>query len=226
MKIIILIKTPLLMIININCLVRKFLIAGDSVFRVAVFIGVLYSIILNLLVFAFISVTEGLFQKTTYVHIGIIGTIFVITSLGYIFRKYHFKKLSKMKTWLDLHIVTGTIGALLIIIHSEFYFRAVIPSIALVAMELVAISGVIGRYLIQKLSQTISQEKKKIAQEKKENPEKEENMSINEEELMLLISTAKVMRQWKFVHMQFTTILTISTVLHVLFEFYFRGLRL
>ena len=194
-------------------------------FRVALFIGVLYSIILNLLVFAFISVTEGFFQKTTYVHIGIIGTIFVIVSLGYVFRKYRFKKLSKMKTWLDLHIVTGTIGAFLILIHSEFYFRAFIPSVALVAMELVAVSGVVGRYLVQKLMQTITKEKKRLALEKK-NQEADENLDLSEEELMILISSAKVMKHWKFVHMQFTTILTITTIIHVVSEFYYRGIRL
>lgn len=194
-------------------------------FRVAIFIGVLYSIILNLLVFSFISATEGLFQKNTYVHIGIIGTIFVIVSLGYIFRKYHFKKLSKMKTWLDLHIITGTIGAFLILIHSEFYFRALIPSIALVAMELVALSGVVGRYLVLKLMQTITQEKKRIALEKKTQVG-DENLIISEEELMILISSAKVMKHWKFIHMQFTTILTITTILHVISEFYYRGIRL
>lgn len=195
-------------------------------FRVAIFIGMLYSIILNLLVFAFITVTEGLFQKSTYVHLGIIGTIFVIVSLGYIFRKYHFKKLSKMKTWLDVHIVTGTIGAFLILIHSEFYFRAMIPSVALVSMELVAVSGVVGRYLLQKLMQTIAQEKKKIAQDKKNSEQSDETIAANEEELMILVSSAKVMKQWKFVHMQFTSILAVTTIIHVLSEFFYRGLRL
>ncbi len=192
----------------------------------AVFIGVLYIIILNLLVFAFITVSEGLFQKSTYVHIGIIGTVFVIVSLGYVFRKYYFKTFSKMKTWLDLHVVTGTIGAFLILIHSEFYFRAVIPSIALIMMELVAVSGIVGRYFMSKLMQTITQEKKKLALEKKNGSDASEETEINEEELMLLVSSMKIFKNWKMLHIQLTAVLTATTILHVISEFFYRGLRL
>ncbi|MFN7249978.1 MAG: hypothetical protein ACK4M9_04215 [Anaerobacillus sp.] len=186
----------------------------------AVFTGVIYSIILNLIVFAFITATGGYFAKNTVVHFGIIGTVLIIISLGYIFRKKHLKTLTSMKTWLDIHVVTGTIGAFLILIHSEFYFRALIPSIALIALEVVIISGIIGRYMLSKMLKTISEEKRNLKGLGKE------NSATGEDDLYFLVMSASLMKNWKFFHVQVTVLFAVTTLLHVVSEFYYRGLRL
>lgn len=201
-------------------------------FQIAIYMAALYFFCLNLLVYAFRHVIGDMLTKTAYIHMGIVGTVFVIVSLGYVFRKHYLKNLSRMKTWLDLHVVTGSIGSFIVIVHSEFHFRAVVPSLALIFMELVVVSGVIGRYLIAHMTKQISQEKAQAAKAKKllERPEgtgeAKRSIKDDEEDLLVLVFSVSMMKHWKIVHVQLTSILTILTVLHVISEFYYRGIRL
>lgn len=198
-------------------------------YQMAIYMASLYFFSLNLLVFVFNYVARDLFPKVIYIYIGIIGTVLVIVSLGYVFRKHYLKNLSRMKTWLDLHVVTGSIGSFGILVHSEFHFRALLPSLTLIFMELVVISGVIGRYLISHLTKQISQEKAQAAKMKKEQGEMGETKQSakdEEEDVLVLVFSVSMMRNWKMVHVQLTSVLTVLTVLHVISELYYRGMRL
>ncbi|MCD1261041.1 hypothetical protein B5M42_019745 [Paenibacillus athensensis] len=191
----------------------------------------LYFFFLNLLVFAFKYVAGDLLPKIAYIYMGIAGTVIVIISLGYVLRKRYLKKLSRMKTWLDLHVLTGSFGSFLIFVHSEFHFRALLPSLTLIAMQLVVISGVIGRYLISHLSKRISQEKALAAKAPKAHPNEvaaagARSARDEEDDLMVMVFSVSVMKHWKLVHVQLTAALTILIVLHVISELYYRGLRL
>lgn len=181
----------------------------------------LYFFFLNLLVFAFRYVAGDMLPKIFYIYMGIVGTVFIIISLGYVLRKHYLKKLSRMKMWLDLHVIAGSMGSFLILVHSEFHFRALVPSMTLIFMELVVISGTIGRYLIAHVSKKISEEKAIAAKASKGRITK-----ADEDDLMVLVFSVSIMRHWKIVHVQLTAILTILIVLHVISELYYRGLRL
>gem|GEM_PF-3046709 len=190
----------------------------------------LYFFFLNLLVFAFKYVAGDRLPKTAYIYMGIVGTVIVIISLGYVLRKRYLKKLSRMKTWLDLHVLTGSLGSFLIFVHSEFHFRALLPSLTLIFMQLVVISGVIGRYLISHLSKRISQEKALAAKASKtaagEAAGAGKSAREEEDDLMVMVFSVSLMKHWKLVHMQLTAVLTVLVVLHVISELYYRGLRL
>jgi cation transport ATPase len=200
--------------------------------RTAIFIGFLYLIGLSSVALAFFIVTGDVVPKLFYIQMGIVGTVFIIVSLGYVFRKHYLKKLSQMKAWLDVHVLTGSIGTILILFHSEFHFRALVPALAVITMLMVVVSGVIGRYLISKVLKQISMEK---AQRKKAQKEHEKVIEGNEillqekedeDDLMVLVFSQSIMKHWKLVHLHLTPLPVVLTILHVISEFYYRGLRL
>lgn len=88
---------------------------------------------------------------------GIIGSLMLILLLGYSVRKrFRFmRKMGVLRRWLNVHIFFGTIGPLLIILHSTFKLNGLV-SVSFWAMIGVALSGVVGRYLYIQIPRTIS----------------------------------------------------------------------
>ncbi|MDX2368507.1 MAG: hypothetical protein QNK36_08920 [Colwellia sp.] len=84
---------------------------------------------------------------------GIIGSTMMVLLLLYPARKYWkpMRHAFKVHHWFRLHMVFGVLGPCLILLHSNFNLGSLNSSIALFSMLLVAGSGLIGRYVYQKL---------------------------------------------------------------------------
>lgn len=79
---------------------------------------------------------------------GIVGTGLIFTNLLYLVRRRLARwPLGSMRFWLDLHVVTGLVGSLLIVFHSAFQLRTPIAMVTSVSLLVVVLTGVIGRYL-------------------------------------------------------------------------------
>ncbi len=80
---------------------------------------------------------------------GFVGTALIMTNLLYVVRrKLASWPLGPMRLWLDLHVLTGLSGSLMILFHSAFQLRNLLATITAVALLLVVLSGLIGRYLV------------------------------------------------------------------------------
>jgi hypothetical protein len=88
--------------------------------------------------------------------IGIVGSGMMILLLFYSLRKRTklFGKYGAIGRWLDIHIFFGTVGPLLIILHSTFKLNGIV-SVSFWSMILVSVSGFIGRYLYVQIPRTI-----------------------------------------------------------------------
>jgi len=79
---------------------------------------------------------------------GIVGTILILTNLLYLarrrFARWH---LGSMAAWLNLHVLTGLVGTLLIVFHSAFQFRTPIALVTAISLGIVVVTGIVGRYL-------------------------------------------------------------------------------
>jgi len=84
---------------------------------------------------------------------GIIGSTMMVLLLLYPARKYWkpMRHAFKVHYWFRLHMVFGVLGPCFILLHSNFNLGSLNSSIALFSMLLVAGSGLIGRYVYQKL---------------------------------------------------------------------------
>lgn len=79
---------------------------------------------------------------------GIVGTALILTNLLYLVRRRLARlPLGSMRVWLDLHVVTGLLGSILILFHSAFQLRTPIATVTSVSLLFVVLTGVIGRYI-------------------------------------------------------------------------------
>jgi len=68
------------------------------------------------------------------------------------FRVFH--RAGSIRAWLEVHIFCGLVGPVLVTFHTSFKFNGLI-SVAYWSMVVVAVSGVVGRYLYMRIPKTI-----------------------------------------------------------------------
>ena len=83
---------------------------------------------------------------------GIIGTAMILLLLLYSVRKRGLLgiRFSSLRKWLDVHIMFGILGPLLITLHTAMKFHGIV-SISYFSMLAVALSGVFGRYIYMQI---------------------------------------------------------------------------
>ena len=85
--------------------------------------------------------------------LGLVGGVIMLMAYVYSMRK-HFRMLrftGILSHWLRIHIWFGIVGPFLIIPHTTFRFESANGTLAFVAMSLVFLSGVVGRYLYSRV---------------------------------------------------------------------------
>ena len=85
--------------------------------------------------------------------LGIAGGGLMLLLLIYPLRRrlHLMRHIGPVTFWFRLHLIAGIIGPLLIIYHANFAFGSITSASALIAMLMVAASGLVGRYLYGKL---------------------------------------------------------------------------
>jgi hypothetical protein len=89
--------------------------------------------------------------------LGIIGTFMMILGVGiYMVRKRYRNlfNLGYLKHWLEFHIFLCSVGPVLVLYHTAFKFGGIV-SISFWSMVLVALSGVVGRFIYLQIPRTI-----------------------------------------------------------------------
>lgn len=78
---------------------------------------------------------------------GVGGAVLIFANLSYLIRRRLARQpLGSMRGWLDMHVVTGLTGAVLIVFHSAFQLRSGVAMAAAGSVCLVTVTGAIGRY--------------------------------------------------------------------------------
>ena len=86
--------------------------------------------------------------------IGVTGAVLMLLLFSYPLRK-HFKFAhgwGRMKVWLWLHIALGITGPVLILAHSTFRVGSLNAGVALYSMIIVALSGIVGRFIYSRVN--------------------------------------------------------------------------
>lgn len=81
--------------------------------------------------------------------IGVAGGMMMVILFGYPLRK-HFRfaqNWGRMKWWFWFHMSLGIGGPMLILVHSTFHVGSLNAGVALYSMIIVALSGVVGRFI-------------------------------------------------------------------------------
>jgi hypothetical protein len=85
--------------------------------------------------------------------LGITGSSLMLLLLLYPLRKRikALRVLGSVVFWFRAHMILGVIGPVLVLLHANFRLGSINSNVALVAMLVVAVSGVVGRYLYGKI---------------------------------------------------------------------------
>lgn len=102
--------------------------------------------------------------------LGIFGGSMLLLLLTYSLRK-RLRSLSRVFTvrvWFQVHMTFGILGPLCILFHSNFRMGSLNSSVALICMLLVAGSGIVGRYLYNRIHHGLYGEKIRLQQTRKD----------------------------------------------------------
>jgi hypothetical protein len=79
---------------------------------------------------------------------GIVGTALIIANLAYLLRRRLAKfTLGRLSTWLDMHVLAGLVGSILVAFHSTFQLRSPIATTTSISLAVLVGTGAIGLYI-------------------------------------------------------------------------------
>jgi len=90
--------------------------------------------------------------------LGVAGTSAMTVLLLYPLRKRVrlIRSRVPLKHWFTMHMICGIAGPLLVVLHSTFRMRSLNATVAMGSMILVALSGVVGRFLYRRIHRGLS----------------------------------------------------------------------
>jgi hypothetical protein len=96
--------------------------------------------------------------------LGIVGSTLMVLMLAYSLRKRlgALRGLGLTSRWLDVHMLFGVVGPLLVVLHSSFKVQGLV-ALSFWSMIIVAASGLFGRYLYLQIPRTRAGEEMNLA---------------------------------------------------------------
>jgi hypothetical protein len=184
-----------------------------------VIMGVLIALAVGFLVEVSLSFQTGSqFGHTQSGHIvGWVGLALILTVFVYSVKKRHPGKSGWPKGWFLVHQVAGTVGPLLIVIHAGPHFHALVPSLALVAMIIVTVSGLIGVAVHRKVRSLLNTQREELLAQGFADKDVEES-------LFDLASQEETFRVWQIIHVPMVMIFLVLVIAHIAGALYFGGL--
>jgi hypothetical protein len=97
---------------------------------------------------------------------GVAGGVGMLLLLSYPLRKHvrFMHRWGAAKGWFAVHMILGVCGPLLILLHSNFEIGSLNAGVAFFSMVIVALSGVVGRFLFLRVHRSLNGEKLGLAQ--------------------------------------------------------------
>lgn len=121
------------------------------------------------------------------------------------------------KTWFQVHTVCGLVGPLLILVHSGAHFHALVPILAMLAMALVVVSGIVGQSLHYLAVRTLREHRRELASQGLSEPDIEACLHG-------IAAQEETFRFWQYVHAPLTVTFLAFALLHIVGALFFGGL--
>jgi hypothetical protein len=147
-------------------------------------------------------------------YLGIPGTLLILLSFFYSMRKRKLVSFGKPKTLLVLHETLAWLGTLMILVHAGIHVYAILPWLALIAMLVNVLSGMTGKFLLDRSRRFMAEKRAAYA-----------NQGLPEEELEKRLfwdaTTFELMKKWRAVHLPITLAFAVLGLTHILSVFLF-----
>jgi hypothetical protein len=163
-------------------------------------------------------ITDALLHQFELVWIGrwlgIPGTILVLLSFIYSMRKRKVISFGNPRTLLILHETLTWIGALMILVHAGIHIYTILPWLALVAMLVSVISGMTGKFLLDRSRRFLAEKKETYLQQGL-------SEEVIENKLFWDATAFDLMKKWRAVHLPITLAFAVLGITHILSIFLF-----
>ena len=146
--------------------------------------------------------------------LGIPGTILILLSFFYSMRKRKMISFGKPKTLLILHETLTWLGALMILVHAGIHIYTILPWLALIAMLVNVISGMTGKYLLDRSRRFLAAKKGAYLHQGL-------SEAAIEKKLFWDATTFDLMKKWRAVHLPITLAFAVLAITHILSIFLF-----
>ncbi|HJW18770.1 MAG TPA: hypothetical protein VJ499_16690 [Flavisolibacter sp.] len=147
-------------------------------------------------------------------YLGYAGTFTIIGSFGYSLRKRKIINTGSPKTYLAVHEYMAWAGSVMLLVHAGIHFNALLPWLAVLAMIISVISGLVGKFLLKKASLA---HKENIQALVMEGATKEEA----EKQLFFESITVDLMKKWRIVHLPITLLFALLALIHIITVYLF-----
>ncbi|WP_299197635.1 hypothetical protein [uncultured Amphritea sp.] len=141
--------------------------------------------------------------------LGIPGVLLILVSFLYSMRKRKMISFGKPKTLLIMHETLGWMGTLMIMVHAGIHVYTVLPWLALAAMLVNVISGMTGKYLLNRSREFLAAKKDLYLQQGL-------SEEAIEKKLFWDATTFDLMKKWRAVHLPITLVFTVLGLTHIL----------
>ena len=163
-------------------------------------------------------ITDALLHQFDLVWIGrwlgIPGVILILLSFFYSMRKRKKISFGKPMTLLILHETLTWLGALMILVHAGIHIYTILPWLALLAMLINVISGMTGKYLLDRSRRFLAEKKAVYSQQGL-------SEEAIEKKLFWDATTFDLMKKWRAVHLPITLAFAVLGLTHILSIFLF-----
>lgn len=90
--------------------------------------------------------------------LGIVGTALILLNLTFMLRRRvpAMRRFGPLRVWMDMHVVTGLFGPLIVLFHTAFLPQTTIAIIAAIALAVLVLTGIIGRFIYAMIPRTVA----------------------------------------------------------------------
>lgn len=149
-------------------------------------------------------------------YLGIPGVILILLSFGHSLRKRKLIKSSNPALLLRLHEWLAWIGSTLVLVHAGIHFNAALAWFAVVAMGVNIISGLTGKYLVQRAQRWIKEAKTGLREQGLDE-------AAIEQKLFWDSLAARWVKKWRAIHLPIAMAFAVLATAHILSTFLFWG---
>jgi hypothetical protein len=149
-------------------------------------------------------------------YLGIVGVFLILLSFGHSLRKRGYIKSSNPMRLLRVHEGLAWAGSTFILIHAGIHFNAVLAWLAVLAMGVNIISGLTGKYLVQRAQHWMKKARANLREDGFDE-------ATIEHQLFWDSLAAGWVKKWRTIHLPIAAAFGILATAHILSTFLFWG---
>ena len=90
--------------------------------------------------------------------VGLAGTALILLNLTFMLRRRisSWRRFGALRLWMNMHVVTGLVGPLLVVFHTAFYPRTTVAIVAFASLGVLVVTGLIGRFIYAMIPHTLA----------------------------------------------------------------------